>query len=109
MTELTEIILRAKLDFINTHNPNDAVEINSGYCRHFINYVKNNYDLPDNVERVDAFDVHSWFYYEGKHYDVEHPYGVSNAEKFSVWKRITNPRLKIAVNNTKYLTKNIFN
>jgi hypothetical protein len=108
MNQLTDAILKAKSDFISTHEPTNKIEINSGYCRWFLNYLDDNYELPDSVERIDAFDVHSWLYYNGKHYDVEHPNGISNPHNLSVWKRLTYRRLELAAQNTNYLDKKEF-
>jgi hypothetical protein len=93
---IPELIRKAITDFTDAEDPNDPVEINGGYCRAFATFVVENYPVPDDIEIIDAWDVHTWLKHGETHYDAEIPDGTPNPHDFPVWNRPLDARLEIA-------------
>lgn len=107
-SDLADIIKTAIPRYTEESEPDDPIEINSGHCRRFLEYLEENFELPAEAERIDAFDVHSWLSYDGKHYDAEHPTGVSDPHELALWPRLVDDHLKNAVAGTDCLTEDGF-
>lgn len=103
--ELEPIMRDAVDEFTEAHPPNDPVEINAGYCRVFVGFLQEHYDLPDGVEVIDAGTVHRWIRYEGRHYDAEHPAGVPTANDIDLWTRLRDEDLSVAIEHCQYLSE----
>jgi hypothetical protein len=88
----------------DSRSVDDALMINSGYCRPFAEEVLDRLRDVSGVTRQDAWDVHSWIEVNGRHYDAETPRGVCDPHRLPIWARLSAGRQQTAVEASDVLS-----
>lgn len=101
-----ETVEAVRRDFIedDSRSVDDALMINSGYCRPFAKQVLDQLRDVSGVTRQDAWDVHTWIEVNGRHYDAETPCGVRDPHQLPIWARLSAERRQFATEASDVLT-----
>lgn len=99
--DLIEAMLVATAYFEDAYGVSPE-EINDGYCHDWydevVSYLEVSFDkrvvdssvhfMTDSKYDGETLTAHAWIMFEGKHYDAEVPYGVSNHMELPIFKKL---------------------
>lgn len=104
--ELAEAIQAEVDEFSREHEyipPGDALSINSGHCRVFVESLLSRLNQPANVELCSAGCHHTWLVRDGRYFDAERPRGVDDPTELPIWERLTHEEYQSAADCCPHL------